>query len=187
MTDRIPPEARLSVQKGSVRSSRRTTPSKRRGSLAPASRALVAGLSLSATTAIVAALALSGQQSATSFPQTIELDVTGVSGANGQSNLGLAGASVDPAAIPASGTAPTPTPSVPSSAAPAPGAVASVGSVSMNSGPSSSAAVAPPVSTDVRVLPAPVATAPPVAAAPVTTAPAAPTTTVTSAPRTRAS
>ncbi|MBU3702546.1 MAG: hypothetical protein FGM58_10935, partial [Acidimicrobiia bacterium] len=51
-------------------------PRRRSGTVAPASRAMTAGISLAATASIVAALALSAQSPASGAPSTVELDVT---------------------------------------------------------------------------------------------------------------
>ena len=148
------------------------TPRRRSGTVAPASRAMTAGISLAATASIVAALALSAQSPASGAPSTVELDVT--SGARpGSAPVVDTGA--------ATAVEPPPPVAVGSTSVAVPQATTSGTATTPATG-----ATAPVTATPVTVAPTP--DTPPPTSPPATTTPTTvrPTTTTT-APRTRAS
>lgn len=154
-------------------------PRRRSGTVAPASRAMTAGISLAATASIVAALALSAQSSATGGPSTVELDVTSGTRAGSDPIVDTGPAvSVEQSSAPSGSVAATVGPAKTggtSTAAPSPTSPASA--------PVTSAPVAVAPAPSANPTPSPPPTSPPVTTTPTTARP----TTTTTAPRTRAS
>lgn len=157
MTDPTDPTAGRTLRSGSK---------KRGGTNAPATRALTAGLSIAATSAIIAALALSAQPQGDAIV-TVGLDASGSIASDqslldptaGQPIVTVDGVPVDPSTVPATAGA-------------APVSAGSVGSIAPATTSAPASKSAPTQSSS-----APVVTTPPVTAAP------APVTTVAPAPR----
>lgn len=189
MTDRVPAAARAALA-GQSPPTPGEQPSKGRQkrSVAPASRAFAAGISLAATTTIIAALALSAPAPVSTDPATVELTVTGAAGApSGVESLGVGAAADGTAAVVAGAPPQTPSTAIASSVASSGGRVVSgTASVAPSATATPSAPVAATPAAPVAVPSSPAVTSPPTTAAPVTTVAPAPVVTVPPV-RTRAS
>lgn len=159
----------MTTETGPVRAAR--APRRRSGTVAPASRAMTAGISLAATASIVAALALSAQSPASGTPSTVELDITSGTrvGSDPVVDTGAATPGGQPPAAEGSATVAAPTAARPG------------GATTPASGSTAPAAATPTTAAPTPVNPPP--TSPPVTTTPTTVR----STTTTTAPRTRAS